>query len=416
MTFFSKNLTGAILAFSLSAAALAAPKENASDSWLVQQINKHPDIVAAKETMKAVFSQAQGSKKALYNPELVTGYEREGNTNNFEIGFSQKIDWWDKREAREQQANFSLTQVSKYFSSLQQVKISQALQALISYKASKEQATIANEQEQQLTTLLEIVEQRQQTGDLGQVDAELTYLSLSRILNNTALAQVTLKQAVVRVKELLPDWTADRKVLPAQGMVINTDNVSQLMQQEWLNTHPAVLTAKAQWQVSKAQAQVVLLNTKTEPTFGVRAGKVGQDTLIGLDFSMPLNIRNDFSEQARAANQFANAAESTYRSVFRQQKFAIQASQETLLSYQKNYLRWVKLMQGRGKRSEDLLAKQWQSGDMSTTQYLLALQQRAAGLSAGIELKSQYRLSQIDWLLQVGQLGQTSQAIKQLSH
>ena len=44
------------------------------------------------------------------------------------------------------------------------------------------------------------------------------------------------------------------------------------------------------------------------------------------------------------------------------------------------------------------------------------LQQRAAGLSAGIELKNQYRLSQIDWLLQVGQLGQTSQAIKQLSH
>ena len=416
MTIFSKNLTGAILAFSLSAAALAAPKENASDSWLIQQINKHPDILAAKETMKAVFSQAQGSKKALYNPELTTGYEREGDTNNFEIGINQKIDWWDKREAREQQANFSLTQVSKYFSSLQQVKISQALQALISYKAAKEQATIANEQEQQLTTLLEIVQQRQQTGDLGQVDAELTYLSLSQILNNTALAQVTLKKAIVRVKELLPDWTEDRKVLPAQGIVINTDNVSPLMQQEWLNTHPAVLAAKAQWQVSKAQAQVVLLNTKAEPTFGIRAGKIAQDTLIGLDFSMPLNIRNDFSEQARAANQFANAAESTYRSVFRQQKFAIQASKATLLAYQKNYHRWVKLMQGRGKRSGYLLAKQWQSGDMSTTQYLLALQQRAAGLSAGIELKNQYRLSQIDWLLQVGQLGQTSQAIKQLSH
>jgi len=412
MTFFSVKLTAVVIAASLSVSAFANQKEKASDSWLVQQINKHPDIVAAQGTMDAVFSQVQGSKKALYNPELATGYEREGDANNFEVGISQTIDWWDKREAKEQQANFNLTQVSKAFSALQQEKTSLALQALISYKAAKEQAAIAYKQEQQLTTLLDIVQQRQQTGDLGQVDVELTYLSLSQILNNTALAQVTLKQAIVQVKELLPDWTEDRKVLPTQGIALNTDNVSQLMQQEWLNVHPTVLSAKAQWQSSKAQAQVVLLNTKADPTFGIRAGKVDQDSLIGLDFSMPLNIRNDFSDIARAASQFANAAESNYRSVLRKQKFAITASKQTLLAYQKNYLRWVKLMQGRGKRSEDLLTKQWQSGDMSTTQYLLALQQRAEGLNAGIELKSQYRLSQIDWLLQVGQV---NQAIKQLS-
>lgn len=412
MTFFSVKLTAALIAASLSVSAFATPKENASNDWLTQQINKHPDIVAAKETMNAVFSQAQGSKKALYNPELTSGYEREGDANNFEIGISQKIDWWDKRETREQQFNFNLTQVSKSFTFLQQEKMAQALQALITFKAAREQAEIAREQEQQLSTLLEIVEQRQQTGDLGQVDAELTYLSLSQILNNTAQAQVKLKQTAAQVKELLPDWTADRNVLPTQGMQINNNDASSLMQQEWLEKHPLVLAAKAQWQSSKAQAQLAQLETKAEPTFGVRAGKTDQDTLIGLDFSMPLNIRNDFSEVARAANQFANAAESSYRSVLRKQKFAIQASNDTLIAYQNNYQRWVKLMQGRGKRSEDLLTKQWQSGDMSTTEYLLALQQRAEGLNAGIELKSQYRLSQIDWLLQVGQV---NQAIKQLS-
>ena len=70
-------------------------------------------------------------------------------------------------------------------------------------------------------------------------------------------------------------------------------------------------------------------------------------------------------------------------------------------------------MNGRGKHSGDLLHKQWQSGDISTTEYLLALQQRAEGLNAGIELQSQYQLSQIDWLLQVGQV---HQATKQMSH
>ncbi len=41
---------------------------------------------------------------------------------------------------------------------------------------------------------------------------------------------------------------------------------------------------------------------------------------------------------------------------------------------------------------------------MSTTEYLLALQQRADGLVAGIELETQFQLARIDWLFQTGQL------------
>ncbi len=126
--------------------------------------------------------------------------------------------------------------------------------------------------------------------------------------------------------------------------------------------------------------------------------------MLGVTFSMPLNIRNNYSAQARAANQQAIAAEANFRSVMRKQRFAIQSSTDTLITYQKNYQRWQQLMNGRGKRSGDLLQKQWQSGDVSTTEYLLALQQRAEGLNAGIELQSQFQLSQIDWLLQVGQI------------
>ena len=83
-------------------------------------------------------------------------------------------------------------------------------------------------------------------------------------------------------------------------------------------------------------------------------------------------------------------------------------------TYQKNYQRWQQLMDGRGKRSGDLLQKQWQSGDVSTTEYLLALQQRAEGLNAGIELQSQFQLSQIDWLLQVGQIKAATLQLSQL--
>jgi len=127
-----------------------------------------------------------------------------------------------------------------------------------------------------------------------------------------------------------------------------------------------------------------------------------------------LNIRNNYSAQAKAANQQAIAAEANFRSVMRKQRFAIQSSTDTLITYQKNYQRWQQLMDGRGKRSGDLLQKQWQSGDVSTTEYLLALQQRAEGLNAGIELQSQFQLSQIDWLLQVGQIKAATLQLSQL--
>jgi outer membrane protein TolC len=183
--FFQKNI-GAVLCVSMSLAILIniqsanAQSTSTSTSWLSMQINKHPDIIAAKEEMNAVFSNAEGNKQPLYNPELETGYEREGNANNYSIGINQTIDLWDKRETKEQQANFSLTQASKHFDFLVQEKTAQALQALITWQAAKKQAVIAQKQEKQLETLLDIVKDRQKAGDLGQVDAELTFLSLSQ--------------------------------------------------------------------------------------------------------------------------------------------------------------------------------------------------------------------------------------------
>ncbi len=416
MTYTSIKYTGALICFSLSVifsqsinAAQEQSTNKTKEAWLAQQVNKHPDIVSARETMNAIFSMAQGNKQPLYNPELQTGYEREGDANNFTIGINQKIDWWDKRETKAQLADFSLTQASKYFNYLVQEKTAQALQALITWQATKKQSVIALQQEKQLDTMLDLVTKRQQSGDLGQIDAELTFLSLTQMLNVTAKTQVQLKQAEAQVKELLQDWTPDKVVLPAQGLTFSNYELSP----QWLEQHPLVVEAKVQWQISKGDAQLAILNTKAEPTIGVNAGKTDRENTLGLTFSMPLNIRNDFSAQARAANQQSIAAEANFRAIFRKQKYAIQAATDTLMAYQQNYQRWQKLMDGRGKRSGDLLHKQWQSGDLSTTEYLLALQQRAEGLNAGIELQSQYQLSQIDWLLQVGQV---NQATKQMSH
>ena len=357
-----------------------------SNIWLNSQINKHPDIVSANESMKAVFSKAKGDKLPLYNPELSTGYEREGSANNFSFGINQTIDLWDKKEVRTIQGNYRLTAASKRFSYTFEEKTAQALQALINWQSAKRKAKLAFEQEQQLEILLKIVTKRQEAGDLGQVDAELTFLNLSQLLNQTAQIQVKLKQAEAQVMELLPDWTATTQFYPEQGLGVSNFTVSP----EWISQHSLVLEAKAQWEIQKSEAQYALLETKADPTIGLSAGKNNRDNVVGVTFSMPLNIRNDYSSKAKAENQQAISAEASFRAVFRKQKFLIQANTDSLVSNKRYLDRWSKLMRGRGESSAKLLQEQWQVGYLNTSDYLLALQQRAQGLYAGIELQTQF--------------------------
>ena len=404
MKFFSVKSAGVALFISYSAtmsvSCFAFAQTTLSSDWLDRQINKHPDIVSARERMNAEFSKVQGSKLPLYNPELSTGYEREGDGNNFNIGISQTIDLWDKQAVNVAIGDKILTVASNQFTYAVVQKKAQALTALINWQLATDKSVLAFEQEQQLDILLKIVTKRQQAGDLVPVDAELTFLNLSQLLNKTAQIQAQLTQAQADVNELLPDWRPDTQVYPEQGLGVTNFQVVE----QWLTQHPQVLAAQALWQVQKNIAQYAMLETKADPTIGLSAGKNADDNIVGITFSMPLNIRNDYQANAKAKNQQAIAAEASFRAVMRKQKYLIQASTASLISNKKYLGRWQKLMQGRGEHSAQLLQKQWQLGDLNTSDYLLALQQRAEGLYAGIELQAQFKLSEVQWLLNVGQL------------
>ncbi|MCF6226897.1 MAG: TolC family protein [Xanthomonadales bacterium] len=384
------------------------------DSWILTQVEQHPDIVAAREQMNSTYSLAEARERPLYNPELDTEYEREGNSNNYRVGLNQTLDIWGKRNTRKQQAGFSRTAAQQQYRFAIQQKIAESLQALIEWQAASKQSELALAQETQMETLISLVTDRQLAGDLGQVDAELTLLSFSQRLNATAQAQSRLRQVEARLQELLPDWSANANKIPENLWV--TDKVfstSPEQIKQWLNSHNAVIAAKADWELLQRSAQLANLETKADPTIGLNAGKSAGDNVIALNFSIPLHIRNNFNAEARAANQQALAAEAQYMATKRRQQFAIVASKASLQEYQQRYQRWQGLMQGRGERSGSLLEMQWQSGDLSTTEYLLALQQRSEGLAAGIELGTQFYLARIDWLFQTGQLKTALQQLTQ---
>lgn len=393
----------------LPSSLLAEDADTSWSFWFRSQMSQHPDVIEAKEKMYAALATADSLDQPLYNPEFGTAYEREGRANNYRVGLSQTLDWWGKRDQQRQQATFVRTAARRVFDLTLQQKSAEALQALVGWNAARAQADLARTQEEQLGTLLTLVKGRQQSGDLGQVDVELAFLGLSKKLNDAALAQARYRQAEAHLQELLPDWAVRWKDIPE---TLWTNGESGDMDQ-WVEQHPAVIAARAQWEVAKKMADLARLKGKAEPTVGLNGGKSSGSTVVGVTLSIPLNVRNNFSAEARAASRDSFAAEASYRAIQRRQLAAISASTATLEEYEKRYLRWQTLMEGRAASSGDLLEKQWRSGDMSTMEYLLSLQQRTEGLMAGIELHTQYQMARIEWLLQSGQIENALMQVKQ---
>lgn len=389
--------TALCLPITAAASNTLSPENTRWANWFTEQISQHPQVWAARQSMLADLSLANSREQPLYNPELETEYEREGDDDNFRIGLSQTIDWWGKREVRTQQANFSsLAAKASYQQALQQTT-ADALLALIRWQSAKQRASLAQEQEAQLDTLLELINQRQRAGDLGEIDTEIAYLSLSQNLNSTAQTISAFKKAEAELRAMLPGWTESAAQIPEQ---LWSDGDPQNGQ--WLDTHPKVTAARTRWSVLQQGSELARRETKAEPRFGINAGQSGEDDVIALTFSMPLNVRNNYSAEARAADDQALAAEARYHAIRRQQQAGIEAAGDTLLTYQQQYQRWQTLMGDRGQRSLELLAKQWRSNDMSTTEYLLASQQRNQGLLAGIELQENFQAARVNWLLQTG--------------
>lgn len=386
-------------------ATLNEANQNLSwQNWLKNQIEAQPEIVAAKQQLKAQLFLADGRTRSLYNPELETEFERVENSDNYRIGVSQTLDVWGKRNRRSQQADFIRLSAEQNYARTYQEKLAEALSVLATYQASKARYLLAQQQEQQINTLFQLVKSRQKTGDLGQIEVNFSLASLAQRLKETAQTMADFRTAETKAWELFPNLPSDKAVVPAQLWQINASSISEEGSLNAIESHPRVLLAKAQWEVQKETAELARLNTKADPTLGINAGRDGDEEVVGLTFSIPLNVRNNFSAERRAAEEEVLAAEAAYLGALRKQQYQIQATASIVQHYQKQLQRLESLIQQSNEQSSDLLERQWQTGDLSTNEYLIALQQNMAGALSGIELQEKFQLAVIDWLKASGQV------------
>ncbi len=116
----------------------SSQSHKAARLWLQNRIAQTPQVKAAsaQKNSRALWSQA--ATQPLYNPELQTRLEQEGSNNNYALEISQKIDWWNQREARSQQQQLLQQQAEQQYQQSLQQTTADALAAIVRYQSAQQ--------------------------------------------------------------------------------------------------------------------------------------------------------------------------------------------------------------------------------------------------------------------------------------
>ncbi len=386
-------------------ASNSSQSHEAARLWLQSRIVQTPQVkvLAAQKNSRALWSEA--ATQPLYNPELQTRLEQEGSNNNYALEISQKIDWWNQREARSQQQQLLQQQAEQQYQQTLQQTTADALAAIVRYQSAQQRDQLVQRLQQQQQTLTQLIQQRRRLGDLSALDAELALLAQSSLLADIAASQAELTAAAAQLSALLPDWQQQPQYLDA--LIQQLDNSAQQLSEQPLNdtqlkqlalSHPQSESARLFWLAEQQRVQLSRDSLRAEPTLGVSAGRNGDEDVLGLALSLPLNVRSSYRQAAAAANGEALQAEAEFYASLQQQQQQLRASHSRVKAYHSQIEQWHRLMPDGGQRSSQLLQQQWANGDLSTSAYIQASAQWAASLQAGIELGSDYRQAQIQWL------------------
>jgi len=413
---FPQLLVTGVLFFCLSPAVIA--KESAQTSlvnssastnsmlqtkqwanWVLSQVRSLPSIKAKGLEISVADEQRNAMRQPLYNPELSISYTNKDD-DEYSLAVSQTIDWYDKRLASSSlgQVNYELTTINKQL--VMEKKLAEALFAYVDYSTEKQLLGVTKQQEVILNKISADIKIRAELGDVGAIDAEMAYLSLSQNLQQISLREIRYRKSIASLEEKL-----NSQEIPFEpGLSIWNNRIAETEFEQYLIQGLKTQVAQKQLNQSQALSKMALLNKKSNPTFGLGAGREGSENTLSLEFSIPLNVRNSFSAEYRASLKKITQSELELAEEKRLLEKQIRPSFDNYIELRKRVSKWKKLTNERVKGSKKIITKLWQGGDMTTSDYLFSLQQRSDSLISNIELTAEMQKAWIEWLVLTSQV------------
>lgn len=372
--------------------------------WVQQHVTQLPSYAGIYARQNQQRAENESANQALYNPSIELGYEDAAEQTKT-VGVSQTIDWSGKARANRQASEIRNTLAQLHTEKANATLLADALRALIFYDAAETRLTATQQQEQQLATLVALIKQRQKNGDIGEIDAHLALLSVAQAQQELAASEAQMANAKAQLQAVLALPTP-LYALPRNTMQGASPFTSSTTAEAWLNNNYDFQLAEQQLALAQNDASAAYKQRHTDPTLGLYAGKEDDENLWGIEISLPLQFSNRGKLQYQQALANSDALQAQLAQAKNETLSRLNGSLQRYQQYKKYWSSWQQLSEARLANSNALLKRVWQQGEISTQNYLLALNQSLDAQLSGIDLHRAMQEAWVDWLYQSAQLNE----------
>jgi outer membrane protein, heavy metal efflux system len=249
-----------------------------------------------------------------------------------------------------------------------------------------------------------IADQQYQAGDNGILDRNLGNLALAEGIAIAGRAELEQLEARRKLDAATGNAALEPPTLPVAlpattHLLTDFDALSKAL--------PTIQAAQARQEAALAEVEIARSNSRADPTIGIRGGRESSDsepgkTLVGLQLSIPLFVRNNFRSEQVAASASADAARIETAALTQQSIARMKATASQFRSSYAAWERWSKASGGALDNGIELLDRVWKAHEFSTAEYLVQLKQLLDGRAAGEELRYQTWQAWAEWLAASG--------------
>ncbi len=394
----------------LQAAPSQIPTLKRLSSFVAQLERTHPLLITSQAEMEAAKARTRAASRPIYNPEIELDSERVGfNNNNINtvntttIGLSQTIDWHDKRSARRNIATVSQKVTQYEQEAVRQQLVADVFSALADYQVQRE---IIQAHSKRLSLAKQVLIQATRlykAGDISKLDLE--QIRLSQTQTQLTLNQAQTQQAA-KAQALSAIAGVARKVWPALPYAPPPLQAGKLNYDQILAKLPSLKAAAIRIVEARNRMRLRVREQKPDPTIGLRGGGEDSNAVIGLTLSIPLNVRNNFQAEVDEARANVRRAESNLVNSRHQLKTRLQSTAQTYQLSYAGWQSWKKIAGSSLQKQSHLLMRLWKAGELSTSDYLVQLNQIKEAELNNVALKGTIWKAWFNWLASSNQLKQ----------
>lgn len=382
--------------------ALSAPepvREALQSAW-----RQHPSYRATEAQLAAARARLDATGQPLYNPQLEFSADDEGPDRTATVGLALTLDMSGKRRTRSAAEAARFTRAEAEAVLRRRDYLRQWASAWVELRAAIKRVAVGQRRVGLVNRFADLAERQFAADDISGLDRDVALLARDEAEAEQAGLVAERAEASARFLALGGSIEQSERLqlpeaLPAAPVALDERDLRQLP--EWRIAEATALAAERE--VAVAQR-----NRIPDPTVGVRGGRIDygglQDDVFGVTFSVPLLVRNSYRAEVVAARAEAEAADAETDRVRAELAAEGRRVVESFAASRDAWMRWKASRGTDVERRAELLERLWREGEMSTSDYLLQLNQTLNTALAGAALEARIWRNYFDYLAASSQL------------